>query len=80
MKPVAEMTVEERALAQRWVDTWKRAGPVLEAVRADEIRSADTVASMEVLDGMFTHAVQTLPPRESSGLIEQQRIFRRGHK
>lgn len=80
MKPLAEMTAEERALAQRWVDSWKRAGPALEQVRADEIRAADTVASMKLLDGMFTHAVLSLPARKSSGLVEQQRIFSRGHK
>jgi hypothetical protein len=35
---------------------------------------------MEMLDGMFTHAAQSMPMRESSGLIEQQMIFARARR
>jgi hypothetical protein len=80
MKPAADMTIEERELTLRWLEGWKQAGPVLEELRAAEIRGADTVRSMEMLDGMFDHAVKTMPQREMSGLIEQQRIFARARR
>jgi len=80
MKPTIEMTTEERELARRWVETWKQAGPLLEEERAAEIRATDTVSAMEMLDGMFTHAAQSMPMRESSGLIEQQMIFARARR
>jgi hypothetical protein len=79
MKPAADMTIEERELTLRWIEGWKQAGPVLEELRAAEIREANTVRSMEMLDGLFDHAAKSTPPRESSGLIEQQRIFSRAH-
>jgi hypothetical protein len=80
MKAVAEMSEQEKAQTRAWVRNWQRVGPVLEEMRADEIRATNTVEAMEVLDGMFTHAVETVPMRESSGLIEQQRIFSRAKK
>ncbi len=80
MKPVAEMTEQEKAQTRAWIKNWQELGPILEEVRAEEIRATDTVSAMEVLDGMFTHAVETVPVRESSGLIEQQAIFARAKR
>jgi hypothetical protein len=80
MKPVAEMTEQEKARTRAWIKSWQAVGPILEEVRAEEIRATDTVRAMEVLDGMFTHAVETVPARESSGLIEQQAIFARAKR
>jgi hypothetical protein len=80
MKSVAEMTAPERARAREYFDAWKRAGPMLEEIRAQEIRAANTITAMEALDGMFTHAVQTVPMRDTSGLIQQQEIFARARR
>lgn len=80
MKTVAEMTEQEKALIRAWVKNWQEVGPLLEQIRAEEIRVTDTVRAMEVLDDMFTHAVKTMPARESSGLIEQQAIFARARR
>jgi hypothetical protein len=80
MKPVAEMTEQEKAQVRAWFKNWKELGPVLEEMRAELIRGTDTVEAMEILDGMFTHAVETVPPRPSSGLIEQQAIFARAKR
>ena len=80
MKTVAEMSESEKAQTRAWVKNWQAAGPILEEIRAEEIRATDTVDAMEILDGMFTHAVETVPVRESSGLVEQQRIFSRAKK
>ena len=74
------MTAIEQENARRWVQTWKVAGPLLEQIRAEEIRAADTVKSMEILDDAFSSAVWLNKPRPSSGLVEQQEIFSRARQ
>lgn len=66
---------QERELLRRWVDTWREAGPVLEAIRHREIREADNLQVLASLEGAFNHALRTMPPRESSGLVEMQKWF-----
>jgi hypothetical protein len=33
--------MDEREMMRRWVETWKQAGPELEAIRQEEIRHLD---------------------------------------
>ena len=80
MKPVAEMTAEERAHAQKCVDAWRRAGPELERMRREDIRRADTARSIPAFDGLFESAVRDFPAKLTSGLVEQQRYFHRGKR
>ena len=80
MKPVAEMTEEEKKQTLAWIRNWAEVSPILEEIRAGEIRATETVAAMEILDGMFDHAAETVPAREGSGLIEQQAIFSRARR
>jgi hypothetical protein len=80
MKTVAEMSEQEKAQIRAWCQNWKEIGPVLEEMRAEDIRAADTVQAMEILDDAFESAVWLNPPRPSSGLIEQQAIFARERK
>ena len=61
--------------AQRWVNTWIRAGAVLEKVRQNEVKLADTASAMRSFTGSVLHAVRTRPPAQTSGLVEQQRLF-----
>lgn len=63
--------------AQRWVNTWIRAGAELEKVRQHDVRSANTAAAMRSFTGSVLHAVRTRPPAQTSGLVEQQRLFRK---
>ena len=77
MKPVAEMTVEERAHAQKCVDAWRRAGPELERMRREDIRHADTMLSIPAFDGLFEGAIRDFPAKPTSGLVEQQHYYRR---
>jgi len=65
----------DRELMRHLVQIWKHAGPELEAVRRQDIVEGDNVKIMEILEGAFNHAVRSLPPRESSGLVEMQRLF-----
>jgi hypothetical protein len=75
MKPVAEMTVEEKAHAKEWMEAWRRAGPELERMRIEDIRNANTQQSIPAFDGAFEGAVRDFPPTPTSGLVEQQRWF-----
>ena len=65
---------------KRWIAQWRITGPLLEQQREVDIRAADTVRDVEALAGIAEHANRTMPMRESSGLIEMQRIFMRGVK
>ena len=60
---------------RRWVETWKQAGPELEAIRRREVREADNVRALAMLEGLFNHATRSLPPRTTSGLVEMQKYF-----
>lgn len=80
MKTVAEMSKEEQAQVRAWVRNWADLGPVLEEMRAEQIRSANTVQALENLNDAFDSAVWLNPPRASSGLVEQQALFARAHK
>ena len=67
--------MDERGAIERWVESWKEAGPRLDADRAEQIRRTDTVKSLAVLERAFNYAVRGLPPRPSSGLVEMQALF-----
>jgi len=68
-------TMDDRKAMRRWVETWKRAGPELEAIRRKEIEKINTLESLAALEGAFNYATRTLPPRDSSGLVEMQKWF-----
>ncbi|MGD0620778.1 MAG: hypothetical protein ABSB67_24385 [Bryobacteraceae bacterium] len=67
--------MDEREKIRLWVKTWEKAGPELEAIRIREMREADNLKVLEMLEGAFNHAARTLPPRPSSGLVEMQAWF-----
>ena len=62
-------------MIRRWVATWKEAGPELERIHCREVREADNLEVLAVLEGAFNHALRTLPMRPSSGLVEMQKWF-----
>jgi hypothetical protein len=69
---VHNRTMEDRNAIQHWIRAWKDAGPRLEAIRRREIRDANNLEVLATLEGAFNHALRTLPPRSSSGLVEMQ--------
>lgn len=70
------MTDEElHARMKAYAMGWKETGEILEQMRREQVRQADTARSMQLLAGMFDHAVLSRPPRAESGLVEQQRHF-----
>jgi hypothetical protein len=67
--------MNQRDMMRRWVQTWKEAGPELEAIRQREIREADNLQVLASLESAFNHAARTMPPRTSSGMVEMQAWF-----
>jgi hypothetical protein len=62
--------MDERETMRRWVETWKQAGPELEAIRRKEVQELNTLEAIACLEGAFNYAVRNVPPRAHSGLVE----------
>ena len=62
--------MNEREAMRRWVETWKLAGPELEAIRRRELKELDTLETIASLESAFNYAVRNVPPQSSSGLVE----------
>lgn len=73
------MTEAEKAQAKKWVNNWKVLAPILEKMRDEDIRAADTAAMIQSSNLLFRDAVKNFPPGQESGLIEQQRWFMKLH-
>ena len=61
--------------AQKWVDTWIHAGDALEKIRHNDVKLADTAEALRSFTGSVLHVLRTRPAAQTSGLVEQQRIF-----
>jgi hypothetical protein len=72
---IAHWTPEQVAIAQRWVETWKLAGPELERIRRKEIRELDTRRTIALLCDAADYTRSPRAPKPFSGLVEQQRLF-----
>lgn len=62
---------------RQWVATWQKAGPALEAVRRSELRALADNRDLSNLDDLLQWALAHAQETTYSGLIEQQRIFKR---
>jgi hypothetical protein len=63
---------------KRWAETWERAGRALEALRRRELQAMTDDDVRRVISELFGGAMlPDLPPRMTSGLVEQQRLFAR---
>lgn len=74
---LASWTPEQLAAGRRWVEAWKRAAPELERIRREELRQLDAYRAIAQLCGSWNYHQPPRAPKPSSGLIEQQRLFRR---
>jgi len=66
--------IEELA---QWVETWKRAEVALEKVRRKELREFNYEERREAVLGMLELAALFRRPRNTSGMIEMQKLFRK---
>jgi hypothetical protein len=68
---------EEIEQLRQWVACWRRAGERMEALRREELRHVDTMQSLLSLAGAFESCRLHYQPLPFSGLVEQQRWFRK---
>jgi len=59
---------------------WNAAAPMMDVVRDNDIRHADTARAMKFFTGVVLAALPMHPPLMWSGLVEQQRCFRKLRK
>lgn len=64
-------------LRRRWQETWDRAGKALEDIRRAELPEPDTLLPLDQIDDLLSTGLLHAAPRETSGLVEQQRAFAR---
>lgn len=69
--------LRELQAARRWVAGWKKAGPRLERIRAGEMARCDVQRALAALEDSFLSSMRHFLPGSSSGLVEQQRYFRK---
>lgn len=70
------MTVMSNADLKRWAENWTTAGRALDDVRRRELRSMTDDDVRRAIAVIFSVPIPTdLPPRTTSGLVEQQRLF-----
>jgi len=74
---LADWTPEQIALGKRWVETWQLAAVELEHIRRQEIRELDTFESIRRLCGSADYTRPPYAPKPWSGLVEQQRLFKK---
>lgn len=60
-----------------WINGWRTAAPVMQALRDEDIRRASTAAAIEMLDGSFKVALKDHNPGPFSGLVTQQLLLKR---
>ncbi|MBI1869975.1 MAG: hypothetical protein HYS07_02140 [Chlamydiae bacterium] len=71
------MHLTNHVLMKNWVQSWKRTGEILSRLKKDELHAMDTKMSIELLEDAFQSALFLRGPSNTSGLIEQQRLFQK---
>jgi hypothetical protein len=71
------MTPEQ---GKAWVAAWKRAGPLLEAIRREELRAVDNAKAMHLLCFNADYSAGPRRARQHSGLVEMQRVLSRARR
>jgi hypothetical protein len=71
------MNSQDADLIKARVRQWNAAMPVLQDVRDKDIQLADTARAMKCFSGAVLAALPKHPPQPWSGLVEQQRFFRK---
>lgn len=66
---------------KRWAQTWSSAGDALNALRRQKLAEmTDDDVRRAIADLFSGTPIYDLPPRTTSGLVEQQRLFSRLRK
>jgi hypothetical protein len=70
------MSELEKEKIIRWIQNWSDAAPVIERERRKRIRGADTGAFIRMTSGLMDGYLKENGCRTTTGLTEQQRLFR----
>ena len=67
--------MDPREQARLYKERWDIAAPMFEEVRRRELREVDQPQAIADISPVIDWALANLPPRTTSGLQEQQRLF-----
>lgn len=70
-----QMSKQAAHLVRERVRQWAAAAAVMQAVRDEDIRNADTARAMRCFSGSVEALLHDHPPEPWSGLVTQQRWF-----
>lgn len=65
---------------RRWVEQWRTTGPLLEAMRVEELRALTDEQARAISESLLASVPSPhdwRPDPSTSGFVEQQRIFAR---
>lgn len=63
-----------------WAEHWRQWGPQLDQIRRDELRRFRYEDHRAAIDALLQIAHEHATPRLTSGLVEQQRLFRQARR
>lgn len=65
---------------RQWVENWKRVGPILEQIEAEELRDPNYDDGLRDFIPLLDWCCDRAQPRTTTGLVEQQRYFSKARK
>lgn len=69
--------MQERDDLLKWVQRWKNVGPVMQKLKESELPNTSTPQALLNLADAFESCRRNFSPRPYSGLIDQQKYFRK---
>ncbi len=67
----------DQASNKSWVERWKKVGPELDRIRQQELRDFCYEDNRAAIDSLLQLGIESTTLRNTSGLVEQQRLFRK---
>lgn len=74
---LADWTPEQIAQGKLWVQAWRKSGEAMARLRREELRRLDARKAIALLCGPADYRTAPRAPKPTSGLIEQQRWFKK---
>ena len=66
--------------AREYVERWRKAGPELEKIRREELRTIGPAESRRLFNSLLELGCLHRQIRTTSGLVEQQRLFQKARQ
>ena len=74
------LDAEGRAQAKRWLDNWKRVGPILEQERWDRVKALTDAGAAQDALRLFELWQPDWPTDDGEELLLHQRVFARARR